>query len=147
MPRCAERVEYAVTTTPDPLGLIRHLEASDRFHQDGVIGRILHPGTVSFRERVSQNSVHILIVGNQVQAHVDRYAPLRTSRAGPARYSLWRAAAHNLAHLAEDAIRLLAGRRGEHRCALQCERIEIDDPAVDALLVQPPASEDGCSVG
>lgn len=121
--------------TTDPLGLARHLDANDRFHRDSVIGRILHPGTISFRERVDENSVHILIEGTKVSAHVDRYAPLTLSKGSP-RYSLWRAVVHNLAHLGEDAVRLVTGRRGEHRCVLDCERVETG--LVDGLLGRSP---------
>lgn len=127
---------------PDPLGLARYLDASDRFHRDSFIGRILHPGTLSFRERVVQDSVHILIDGTTVSLHVDRYAPLVLSRRGPARYSFWRAAVHNLVHLAEDAVRLLTGRRGEHRCVLDCRRVDTGDAVVDELLDRSPSCDD-----
>lgn len=139
MSTCPTSVDDPMSTTDDPVGLVRHLEASERFHRDSVIGRILHPGTISFRERVVVNSVHILIVGNQVSAHVDRYAPLATTKAGLARYSFWRAVAHNLAHLGQDLGRLLRGRRGEHRCVLDCERVEVGAEAVADLLTVTPS--------
>lgn len=136
MSTCVQSVEQSVSVTADPVGLVRHLEANERFHRDGVAGRILHPGTISFRERVLENSLHILIVGDQVSAHVDRYAPLTLTRSG-SRYSFWRAAAHNAAHLAEDFVRLLTGSRGEHRCVLECRRVETGDAVVDELLAAP----------
>lgn len=125
--------EYTPATVDDPVGLVRYLEASDRFHVDTFLGRLLHPGTISFRERVRENSIHILITGDQVAAHVDRYAPLTITPAG-SRYSFWRAAAHNVAHMAEDLVRLLSGSRGEHRCVLHCRRVEIGDEVLDDLL-------------
>lgn len=146
MSACAQDVERSVSTTGDLFGLVEHLEASERFHQDTLVGRIVHPGTISFRERVRENSVHILIVGNRVSAHVDRYAPLRTTRSGDVRYSVWRVAVHNLAHIAEDVVRRMAGRGGEHRCVLDCERIEVDDEMLDALLTEVTPSEGGCGV-
>ena len=140
MSACAERAEYPVSTTGDPVALVDHLEESERFHRDSVVGRILHPGTISFRERVAENSMHIVIVGNQVSVHVDRYAPLAISGRG-ARYSLWRATAHNLAHLAEDVVRLLTGTRGAHRCQLECHHVETGDEVVDRLLTTTSACD------
>lgn len=144
MSTCVESVEFAESTTDDPVGLVRHLEGSERFHRDTIVGRILHPGTISFRERVAEDSVHILITGTRVSAHVDRYAPLTITKAGT-RYSFWRAVAHNLAHLAEDLSRALTGRRGEHRCVLECRRVDTGDPAVDEALSVPEPR--GCGAG
>lgn len=132
----------AVSVTDDPIGLARYLDASDRFHRDTLAGRLLHPGTTSFRERVHEHSIHILISGNQVSAHVDRYAPL-TITGATSRYSFWRAVAHNIAHLAEDVVRLLTDRRGEHRCELECRRIETGDAEVDELLGATTAPQCG----
>lgn len=129
----AQRSDASVSTTGDPVGLVQHLEADERFHRDSLLGRILHPGTISFRERVREHSLHFLITGNRVSAHVDRYAPLTMTLAS-SRYSLWRAAAHNLAHLGEDVVRLLSGRRGEHRCVLQCRRVDLGDEALEGVL-------------
>lgn len=127
--RCVE--EAGVST--DPVGLARYLAASDQFHRDTFLGRVLHPGTLSFRERVPEHSIHILITGSQVAVHVDRYAPLTITQGG-SRYSFWRAGAHNLAHIAEDVLRLLTGRRGEHRCVLHCQRVDTGDGRLDAML-------------
>ncbi|MEX0658816.1 MAG: hypothetical protein WD080_06745 [Egibacteraceae bacterium] len=123
----------------DPVGLARYLAASDQFHRDTFLGRVLHPGTLSFRERVPEHSIHILITGSQVAMHVDRYAPLTLTQGG-SRYSFWRAGAHNLAHLAEDFLRLLTGRRGEHRCVLRCQRVDTGDGRLDAMLVGSAAT-------
>lgn len=146
MAPCTTSVDDAVSTTADPTGLVRHLESNGRFHRDSVVGRMLHPGTISFRERVLENSIHIVIHGNQVCAHVDRYAPLVLTRAG-ARYSFLRAVAHNLAHLGEDLVRLLTSRRGEHRCRLDCERVETDDRPIDGVPAGPSAEQGASRVG
>ena len=146
MAPCISSVDESVSTTADPTGLVRHLESNGRFHRDSVVGRMLHPGTISFRERVLENSIHIVIVGNQVSLHVDRYAPLVLTRAG-ARYSFWRAVAHNVAHLGEDLVRLLTSRRGEHRCRLDCERVETGDRATDGVPAGSPAEQCASRVG
>lgn len=138
MDTCDQRTEDTGSTT-DPVGLARYLADSDQFHRDTFLGRLLHPGTLSFRERVAEHSIHILITGSQVSVHVDRYAPLTITPDG-SRYSFWRAGAHNLAHMAEDFLRLLTGRRGEHRCVLHCQRVDTGDGTLDGLLAGSAAT-------
>lgn len=135
-------------STTDPVGLARYLASSDQFHRDTFLGRLLHPGSLSFRERVAEHSIHILITGNQVSVHVDRYAPLTITPNG-SRYSFWRAGAHNLAHIGEDFLRLLTGRRGEHRCVLHCQRVDTGDGVLDELLAESAtmACNTGARVG
>lgn len=125
----------AAVASHDPVGLIEFLETSERFHKDTGIGGIVHPGTISYRESVTHDSVHILISGNRVSAHVDRYSPLTITRTGTTRYSVTRALAHNLAHLGEELIRVVRRRRGEHRCVMDCQRIEVNAETVDAVLL------------
>ena len=103
----------------DPVALLRHLEASGRFHRDSLIGRVFHPGRVSLRENENTDSLHVVIRGNHIAAHVDRVSPLGGSSAPG--YSLRRAVAHNLAGAAHDFLLLLRGRQGDHRCELDCE--------------------------
>lgn len=105
----------------DPTGLLRHLVASGRFHRDSGFGRIFHPGKVSFRENSPTDSLHVLVQGDRLAAHVDRVSPLGIRPEQPSRYSLRRAAAHNVAGMLEDALRLLRGREGDHRSALDCQ--------------------------
>lgn len=104
----------------DPVRLFLHLEASRRFHRDTGLGRVFHPGSLSLRENLADDSLHVVVHRDRISAHVDRVSPLRLRPAGMPRYSLRRAAAHNLAGMAKDAMRLLRGRQGDHRSALDC---------------------------
>lgn len=126
----------------DPVGLFRHLEATGRFHRDSRFGRIFHPGKVAFRENQENDSLHVVIHGNHVSAHVDRVSPLGLRPERPSRYSARRAVSHNIAHTAEVAVRLLRGRQGDHRTGLDCEWVW--DPANAAPdvadLLDPTAS-------
>lgn len=97
------------------------METTHRFHRDSGFGRIFHPSSVSFRENQPTDSLHIVVNDDHIAAHVDRVSPLGIRPAGPSRYSLRRAAAHNLAGAAHDLILLLRGRQGDHRSELDCE--------------------------
>jgi NRPS condensation-like uncharacterized protein len=105
----------------DPVGLIRTLEDGGRFHRDRWLGRIFHPGKISFRESRSDNSLHITVDGNRMSAHVDRVSPLDLKAKRASRYSLLRVASHNVSGMAGDLVRLLRGRQGDHRCELDCQ--------------------------
>jgi NRPS condensation-like uncharacterized protein len=126
----------------DPVALFRHLEASGRFHRDTGVGRLFHPGRVSFRENSPTDSLHVVIRDDHLAAHVDRVSPLGLRQERPPRYSLRRAAAHNLAGMAQDLVRLLRGRQGDHRSELDCDWVR--DPSVDAVdpsrLLDPAAA-------
>ncbi|HUR84452.1 MAG TPA: hypothetical protein VMY78_03840 [Solirubrobacteraceae bacterium] len=104
----------------DPVALFAHLDASGRFHRDSPLGRIYHRGMISLRENVSADSLHVAVHGNHVKAHVDRISPLAAPSDRPSGYSARQALAHNLAGVAEDVVRLLRGRQGDHRCELNC---------------------------
>jgi len=125
-------------TVADPVGLFRHLEVTGRFHRDSGIGRVFHPGQVSLREHVPTDSLHVVIEGNRVTAHVDRVSPLGVRPGVPSRYSVQRAVAHNLVGMAQDLVSLLRGRQGDHRCELDCEwsparpAAEAGQPTTDA---------------
>lgn len=118
--------------------LLEHLErlvAEGRFHRDSGLGRIFHPGKISFRENVPSNSLHVLIEGDRVSAHVDLVSPLGVRPGASTRYAMGRVAAHNLSGMAADLVRLLRGRQGDHRCELDCEwvgRAAADDGVPDA---------------
>lgn len=138
--------EAAQGTIPpgDQVGLLRDLEASDRFVRDTTWGRMFHPGTgkVSYREAVREKSLHIVIDGNRISAHIDSVSPLVFSDDGSVHYSLLRdiryvfprVATHNLASLAEMLSRAIGGKWNAHRCELLCERVEMDDTSVDQYL-------------
>lgn len=138
--------EAADGTVPpgDQVGLLRDLEASDRFIRDTTLGRMFHSGTgkVSYREAVREKSLHIVIDGNHISAHIDSVSPLVFADDGTVHYSvlrdvryvLPRVVAHNLASLAEMACRAIGGKWNAHRCELLCERVEMDDTSVDHYL-------------
>ena len=114
--------------------LFSQLEASGRFHRDSAIGRLFHPGTASYREITTTDSVHLAVrPDNRVSVHVDRYSPL-TVRSGRCRYSLVRALAHNVAVAVERCGRLVIGRRRREyqpTCHLDCEIVWVPDEALD----------------
>lgn len=110
-------------TISDPIAFFRRLASSGRFHRDSGLGRIYHPGSVSLRENASHDSLHIVIHGDHISAHVDRVSPLGGEQDRPTRYSITRAAAHNVVGAAQDLVRLLRGRKGDHRSHLDCEWI------------------------
>ncbi len=112
---------FARPTITDPVGFFRQLEASGRFHRDTGFGRIFHRGRLSFRENVRTDSLHIVIHHNHVSAHVDRVSPLALRTEGTSGYSVRRATAHNVSGMAQDLLRLLRGRQGDHRSHLDCE--------------------------
>lgn len=126
--------------TDDPIGLVRELEASERFVRDTGLGRVLHPGKgkVSFRQAVREDSLHIIIDGDHVSAHIDRLSPLAFDKHGNAHYSLRRAVrysltrilAHNLTTMADATWSLVSPHHRDHRRKLFCERTP-DDAATD----------------
>lgn len=127
-------------TIADPVAFFRRLTSSGRFHRDSGFGRIFHPGSVSLRENSSHDSVHIVINDDYIAAHVDRVSPLDARPDVPSHYSLSRAAAHNVVGAAQDLVRLLRGRKGDHRSYLQCEWTGDHVPAPDpARLLDPCA--------
>ncbi|MDQ4070745.1 MAG: hypothetical protein M3203_14935 [Actinomycetota bacterium] len=116
-----ERERSEQPTIADPVGFFRWLQSSGRFHRDTGFGRIYHPRSISLRENTPSNGLHIVISGDHISAHVDRVSPLDGRAGGPSRYSLRQAAAHNVVGAAQDLVRLLRGRKGDHRSHLDCE--------------------------
>jgi len=108
-------------TIADPVGFFRRLSSSGRFHRDCGWGRIYHPGSVSLRENSPTDSLHIVVNGDHISAHVDRVSPLGARPDEPSRYSVSRAALHNVVGAGQDLVRLLRGRKGDHRSHLDCE--------------------------
>ncbi len=128
-------------TIADPVSLFRYLDLSGRFHRDSGIGRLFHPGRTSYREDVGTDSLHVVVEGNQVAAHVDAVSPLVVGCDGPSRYSVRRALSHNLVGMFQDLVELLRGRQGDHRCELRCEWVSSDanSTPVEADLLDPTA--------
>ncbi len=113
--------------TADPQALVRALEQSERFRRDGPLGGIYHRGKISFRELTPTDSLHILVEGKSISAHVDAVCPLAIDENGSVRYSARRVLAHNLAALRADLRRLLRGERGRVRCNMACETEWVQD--------------------
>lgn len=133
-----ERSEKAASS------LIEALEASDRFRRDGPIGRIFHPSKTSYREIVPTNSLHVLVGGGRVSAHVDDVCPLRCDPDGSASYSWLPVIRHNVAGMVADLGRRLRGVHGQERCNLECEAVWVDDEGIADLVTaaggSPPAA-------
>ena len=110
--------------------LISALEANPAFRRDSPLGGIFHPGHISYREVCPTGSVHILIRGDRVSAHVDDVSPLVVRADGTSRYAWGRVVAHNLAVMIGDLARRARGQQGGQRCNLHCEAELVDD--VDA---------------
>lgn len=121
-------------------GLFRDLEANGVLRRDTGLGRIYHPGAVSYRETTAENALHVVVRGDRVSAHIDRFSPVRFTKDGALRYSLWGTVVHNLAGMAEDGLRALGGRRANSRCEPACEWAEVDGDLIDRLL-QPEDEE------
>ena len=139
--------------TNDPLGLVRALDSSDRFQRDSRLGGILHRGKISFREVTPTDSLHVIVDGARVSAHVDRISPLSSGVDRPSpTYPVSRVLAHNLIGLAGDLSRRLRGVHGRQRCSLDCEVVWVDDdhhdnggpvpPGAVAEPVPPPSPAD-----
>ena len=108
--------------------LINALEANPRFRRDSLLGGIFHPGKVCYREISPTDSVHIIIKGDRVSAHIDEVSPLVVRADGSSRYSWGRVVAHNLLGLIADLARRVRGQHGVQRCNLRCEaELVVDD--------------------
>ena len=131
--------EDKALTSTDPLALFRALEHSDRFRRDTRLGGIFHTGKISFRELTPTDSLHIVIDGSRVSAHVDEISPLDFCEDGTVRYSLGRVLAHNLSVARGDVLRRLKGTHGSQRCNMACEVVWVDDDEAIAEV-----TGDGC---
>jgi len=119
-------------TIADPVAFFRRLASSGHFHRDSGLGRIYHPGSTSLRENSRTDSLHVVINDDHISAHVDRVSPMGTGR-----YSVSRAALHNVVGAAQDVVRLLRGRKGDHRSRLDCQWVwdgHAVTPEADHLL-------------
>lgn len=121
-------------TAGQTAGLFRDLEARGQLRRDTGIGRIYHPGAVSYREAVPENALHVIVRGDHVAAHIDRVSPIEFPKERPARYSIWRTAVHNLAGMAEGTVRALGARRLKSRCGPAGEWVEVDHDLITRVL-------------
>ena len=113
--------------------LFRELDGAAPFHRDSALGRIFHPGTVSYREITATDSLHITVSGgNQVSVHVDRLSPLVVRPGRRCRYSLLRAVAHGLAHVYDATVVRCGRRRVDRRCRLDCA-VAAAQPSPEAV--------------
>jgi hypothetical protein len=112
--------------------LERALEADERFRRDTALGRIYHPGRISFREISPTDSLHVVIRGDKVSAHVDEVSPLVVRPDGSFRYAWGRVVAHNLLVLVGSVTRRLRGQHGEQRCDLRCQVEWVDDEVAES---------------
>lgn len=126
--------------------LIAALDASDRFRRDGRVSGIFHPGRIAFRELSPRDSLHIVIKGGHVSAHIDDVCPLRCRADGTIRFSWGLVLAHNVAMMAADVGRRIRGLHGSQRCNLGCEMVWVEDEAIAAALTkldEPESSAPG----
>ncbi len=128
-------------TIAQPAAFFRRLVSSGRFHRDGGLGRIYHPGRISLRENSPTDSLHVVIAGDHLSAHVDRVSPFGTPGSEGARYSVRQAAVHNVVGAGQDLVRLLRGRQGDHRAHLDCAWMwdGVEAAPDDGHLLEPHA--------
>ena len=131
--------------------LFSELDGDGTFHRDSALGRMFHPGTMSFREVVADDSLHVAVgPRNRLSVHVDRVSPLTHGVEGLSRYSFPRVLRHNLTHCRDAMRRLARGKSGEHRCELDCEvaSMQATASAGSAVTYQfscQAAGASGCS--
>ena len=101
--------------------LLKALEANPRFRRDSLLGGVFHPGAISYREMSATDSLHILVSGDRVSAHVDEISPLVVRADGSCRYAWGRVVAHNVLVMIGDVARRARGQHGRQRCNLRCE--------------------------
>ena len=117
----------------DPGALVQALQSNDRFQRDTRMGRIFHPGKISFRELSDGESLHITIRGSRVSAHLDKVCPLRFNGRSW-RYSVSRVLAHNLAGIVADTRRWVRHPGRRERCTLDCDIVWVAEEAMVGLM-------------
>ena len=121
-----------MTTRSNPssraMALAAALESTGRFRRDTGLGGIFRRGKISLRELSSTDSLHVIIDGETVTAHVDLVSPLKRRRNGSARYTLARVVAHNVVGAHADLTRLLLRRSGRGACTVGLEMLDAAQP-------------------
>jgi len=110
--------------------LVRALDADERFRRDTFLGGMFHPGRISFRETSPTDSLHVVIRGEQISAHVDEVSPLVLRADGSHSYAWGRVLAHNVLVVMGDVSSRLRGHHGRQRCDLHCQAEWVDDEPV-----------------
>jgi hypothetical protein len=131
-----EQPSIDAMTKPDRRRLFADLVDSGRFCRDTPVGGILHPGSVSLREISDGDSLHVCVDGDErVSVHVDHFSPVAGAKAdGTCRYTVGAVVAHLVAHVRDQLKRTVRGARGQHRCRLECELVDVsEEEAVDAV--------------
>ena len=127
--------------TDDPVGLLRGLEADERFRRDGTISRFLHPGRICFREVVPEDSLHIVLERNRIRVHIDGTSPFRQRLGSRTRYSVRSVTNHNLASIRQALRQRLPGqhRTDDHGGdGLAAERFEALGYSLTAPVLRIP---------
>lgn len=122
------KTELDAPPAEETCDLIQSLEANPRFHRDSLLGGIFHLGRRSYREISPVDSLHIVIRGDRVSAHVDDISPLVVRADGSCGYAWGRVLAHNVLVAAGDVGRRVRGLQGHQRCNLRCSAERVDDP-------------------
>lgn len=128
--------------------LFSRLDATGLFHRDSRVGRVFHPGTVSYRQISQSDSLHIAVTPeNHVSVHVDRVSPLAFDGS---RYTLVRVLHHNVTHGVDAWDRLRHRRSGDHRCELDCDIVAVTaEPEDEAPVMYEfscmAAGAEGCN--
>jgi hypothetical protein len=122
-----EKSDLGVPQAAETCDLIKALDDNPRFHRDSFLGGIFHLGRLSYREVSPVESLHIVIKGDRVSAHVDDVSPLLMRADGTCRYAWGRVVAHNAAVMIGDVARRMRGLQGSHRCNLRCTAELVED--------------------
>jgi len=124
----------------DALDLAQALESTGRYRRDTRLGGILHGRKTSLREVAPEDSVHLVMHGNRLHAHVDRYSPLNCEGHRRWQYSLPAVVVHNLADVVADGFRALIGRRRDN-CEFSCERVWVEEGDRATVVVETTSTE------
>lgn len=142
-PATASDLAEATGTIAERHRFFAELVDSGRFCRDTPLGGMLHPGSVSLREISDGDSLHVCVgPDDRITVHVDHLSPVAGACPdGTCRYSLAAVIHHLAAHVRAQLRRLVRGAKGQHRCRLECELVEVDEAeatvAVEAALAAP----------
>ena len=107
--------------------IVRTLAADPRFRRDSFLGGIFHPGGVCFREVSPTDSLHVIVSGQRISAHLDEVSPLVRNSDGTYHYAWGRVIAHNVLALIADLTCRLRRGPARGRCNLDCDVEWVED--------------------